>query len=418
MDTKIATATANERGVAMIGLIVAMVILAVLGAAMVSLTSSATHGHLVANVHNRAFYLAESGGRYGVTVLSGDLNANPDGVYELTNGDKFQITSNRAQFPMRLEVIGIVNEGTALEASVPRAYDLPVTNLNVFQYGVFAGGDGGITLQGSSYVDSYDSTISSRAWTTEGQFQNGGIGTNSVADSAIDLGSNTDIYGSVAVGPGGDPANVVSGVSQVSGGATALPASEDMTPMAPPSGVTWTNMGTLNLKGNSSKTLTAGHYSVLGDFNFAGSGTLRIEGDVVIKVGGEFEASKITGTAQILLAEGASLRLFVENDISLTGNLAINPGGQPADVQIFGSANTENISLNTAQDQYAVFHAPDAEVDLGGGGAVFGSVVADTVTLHGNTAIHYDESLARTAIGNTQQPALAALRLRRMSVAP
>ena len=95
-----------QRGSILIGLIVTMVVMASLGAGMVYLTTTSTFQELFANNHARAYYLAESGGRYTTalvrqafatgspTVLS--LNTAFSGVapstgnFTMANG-KFQI---------------------------------------------------------------------------------------------------------------------------------------------------------------------------------------------------------------------------------------------------------------------------------------------------------------------------------------
>ncbi len=91
-----------QEGSILIGLIITMVIMASLGAGMVYFTSTATFQELLANNHQRAYYAAESGGRYANALIRQDLAAGTpltssqpsslSGVFTMANGDRFQIT--------------------------------------------------------------------------------------------------------------------------------------------------------------------------------------------------------------------------------------------------------------------------------------------------------------------------------------
>jgi len=59
----------NQKGSILIGLIITMVIMAALGAGMVYLTTTSTYNELFANNHARAYYAAESGGRYALSRI-------------------------------------------------------------------------------------------------------------------------------------------------------------------------------------------------------------------------------------------------------------------------------------------------------------------------------------------------------------
>jgi hypothetical protein len=94
----------DQKGSILIGLIVTMVIMAALGAGMVYLTTTSTYQELFANNHVRAYYAAESGGRYASAIarkalatgvpdiddVPGDYFSN---YYTLANGDKFEISN-------------------------------------------------------------------------------------------------------------------------------------------------------------------------------------------------------------------------------------------------------------------------------------------------------------------------------------
>ena len=63
----------NENGAVLIMIIVSMVVASIVGVAMVDLSTTATYGQLSATQQDRAYYLAESGGRYAVPLVADDV---------------------------------------------------------------------------------------------------------------------------------------------------------------------------------------------------------------------------------------------------------------------------------------------------------------------------------------------------------
>src|SRR5690606_13992543 len=70
---------------------------------------------------------------------------------------------------------------------------------------------------------------------------------------------------------------------------------------------------------------------------------------------------------------------------------------QPVTARIWGTNPTlgaQLLHIAGNGDLRAVVYAPNAEVKINGNGNVMGSVVGNTITLTGNAAFHYDESLS------------------------
>lgn len=132
----------HQRGSLLIGLIITMVIIAVLGAGMVYLTSTSTVQELFANNHTRAYYAADAGGRYALSVIRdayandktklSTINANQ--IFTLAdNGGQFQITNwvvttNSANTDtVTFNSIGTVNSGV-LRAKRLLTYKIQTAN--------------------------------------------------------------------------------------------------------------------------------------------------------------------------------------------------------------------------------------------------------------------------------------------------
>lgn len=132
-----------------------------------------------------------------------------------------------------------------------------------------------------------------------------------------------------------------------------------------------------------------------------GKKTLTILGDVtlILTAGPGVDALSVTGNASIIIPAGSSLAIYTEGNIRIAGNGVANANIPPATFQIWGT----NTSLGGQDLQIAgngalvgVVYAPNAAVKINGNGDVMGSVVAQTITLTGNAAFHYDEALAQS----------------------
>ncbi len=140
----------------------------------------------------------------------------------------------------------------------------------------------------------------------------------------------------------------------------------------------------------------------------------RIQGDVVlivdgdININGELRLDEDTNYPEGADERYSSLEVYVEGDFIVDGSDAavFNERGRPQDVIVYGmgkddptTANDESGQLKLAGngDFYGAVYAPNYDAALGGGGTsgqVFGSIVANTITLGGNYHFAYDEALA------------------------
>jgi len=80
----------SQKGSVLIGLIITMIVMVALGAGMHSLTTTSTMNELSAGNHSRAYYTAESGGRYAISEIR--KGKSPAGSFRMSNGDEFKIT--------------------------------------------------------------------------------------------------------------------------------------------------------------------------------------------------------------------------------------------------------------------------------------------------------------------------------------
>jgi hypothetical protein len=260
---------------------------------------------------------------------------------------------------------------------------------------------------GNAYVDSFDSA--DPAHSTGGLYDfskrkdNGSVGSLSVNADALSV-SNVDIWGYAAtggvlptVGPGGKihgvdtPAGVDVDADRIRTDFTANFASIT----APTSfDQIYTNIdGTVDLGTSGSTTVIKA--SSIGNSNgevtqILGDVTLVVSGD--IKIGGDF-----------VIDANSSLTVYVEGDVTVGGNGVMNITGLSKNLVLYGTASSQTIKLHGNGAIQAAIFAPNADLELKGGGAVgvfSGAVLAKTVFFNGDYEFHYDEDLEKVGLSS------------------
>ncbi len=121
---------------------------------------------------------------------------------------------------------------------------------------------------------------------------------------------------------------------------------------------------------------------------------LRIQGDVVLVVDNDID---IRGQAGILIEDGASLRVYVEGDVSISGTGVVNESQIPSNFQLYGTnLDSQSFSLSGNAAWYGAVYAPNASVTMNGGGnvgAFYGAVVSDSITMNGGATFFGDTDL-------------------------
>jgi hypothetical protein len=205
------------------------------------------------------------------------------------------------------------------------------------------------------------------------------------------VGSNGSILGA------GSPAGVKVDSARISTDFTA-----NFDPVTAPAATA--SIGAINSTTTLGTASTASTVTCSG-IGLSSSKQLNILGDVTLIVTAPAGASAIdiTGNAGINLPAGSSLTIYTAGNINIAGNGVANDNAQPAALQIRGTSSstisTQAIQIAGKGALKGIVYAPNADVKINGNGDVMGSVVANNVTLVGNAAFHYDESLNNLGAG-------------------
>jgi hypothetical protein len=211
-------------------------------------------------------------------------------------------------------------------------------------------------------------------WSSAGTVTNGPYG-SIASNGAITLSGSTYINGDARPGVG----QIVNGAAgRVAGNTTPLTA-----PMNFPNGdgsayatvndnaavPQITGAKDFNVGAGVTATVPAGNY-YLHDFNLSANGTMNVTGQATFYVYNNLTLSGTANTAG-----------------NLPKNLKIVMIGDPGT----GKAGKANLSGTSAL--YATLYAPQSPVALSGTGDFYGSILGQSITMTGTSAIHYDLSL-------------------------
>lgn len=388
------TCCSNQRGAILVSLILTLTIIAILGAVMVQMTTTATLGELFANRQQRAYYLAEAGGRYAVPqILADPAQAEIDlhgKTFTLAGGDQFTFTlDNSTPDVTILDSAGMVQPGDWLESRVKITYRIPWPRK--FSYGAFTGTQR-LTVDDDAYLDSYDSSLG--PWTSEGTSGNGHVGTNRTGKNSIDIKRRSKVYGNATVGPGGNLAKDirVANTALLSGTRGTLTAGEDMTPKTMPAG--GGAPVDLLLINNQTYTFTTGEYR-LNLLEVGDNAVLTISGNVTLYVEDRIRFTD-WGTLDILA--GGSLTMYAADEFAAENTARINQNGKPGNFVIFGTAGFNKMNVKDDALMKGAIYAPGANAQMDRNAELFGSIIADKVTLKDSAKLHYDEALGRSGV--------------------
>ena len=138
-----------------------------------------------------------------------------------------------------------------------------------------------------------------------------------------------------------------------------------------------------------------GNYT-LGALSMSGQSKFLVTGDTVLYLPG---GMSLSGQAQITILPGASLKVYVNGPVNLHGNGVMNLNTDALHFALHGMPNCTSIDFGGNAAFTGTVYAPNAHVQMGGGGNntydVVGAITARSVGLNGHFNFHYDEMLGR-----------------------
>lgn len=393
----------NKKGSILILAMLVIVVLIVFGAVLVS---RGTSERVLVQQHDeyaQALWLADAGVHRTIAALDNDdwpvppwsktPAAAPAGEANLVaqplgGGTYTVIATNLTTNDPHLFSTGTVgNLNRTLDV------DLVRTELNPLKNAAF--GVTSITMDGSVSTDSYKSTCAPPA----AAGNEGNIG----SDGSVTFHGNPPIDGNVVLGPGAS----VSGCGGTCYNDTQNNTEPAYIPMPEvPSG--YSSSGNIDFVGAGVITINDGEYREYGVIKLKTNQTLHVTGDAKIYVSDTAAANSliISGTGKIQIDPGASLEIYVDGNVSLTGQGVANDlTNGPDSFVLFGTTSGSNIKISGQGTLSGVVYAPGSSIQVTGTGPppglkIEGSLIGDVSTLGGNVHISYDECLKFFKVGS------------------
>ncbi len=360
----------SSSGGILLWIIFMMLLISSLALGLLKFIHTSNFLELNAQFQQKAYYLAESGGRYAAPLVKSDLTNNTTTNITLLDGKTFALISD-GQFMIDIDAsnpdiilinsTGTVNQNSIFESQAQLTFQIDVSYL--FEYGVF--GDGQVTMRNNSLVDAYDSSSGSYAATQD----------TAAGDVASNL-ATADINAGATIGG--------------NSGAPILNADKTLDPVALPAcNSPCTDLGNLSLSGTLTLTGGSGDYSA-DDIELKNSAQLEISGDVTLIVDGNIRAKN---GSSITLLSNASLTIYVSGNVTFDNGSLINDGGYPENFVIYATGTSTTITLKNSSGVFAAIYAPGADIIIDNSANVYGAVVGQTVELKNSSAIHFDKAL-------------------------
>jgi len=247
----------------------------------------------------------------------------------------------------------------------------------------------------------------------------GSIGSASVSVGAISV-QNADIWGYVATGGAPPtigrqglvgPFGTAAGTMDPASVSTDFSASFDVVtaPTSAAYSIAAITSNTSLPRGADTPAADGKYYYSAPSVNLNNQ-TLTITNKVVLTLTSTTTSINIGGgSGELHINAEATLECYAAGDVKIAGNGIFNGcsnaagANQPISCQFYGtgtSAAKQNYQIAGNGTLSAVVYAPNASLKINGNGNVSGSFVANDITVVGNAAFHYDESLGNFA-GNS-----------------
>ncbi len=411
----------NDRGVALITALIAMVVLALLVVGITNMTIAGSQLSVTNRDHSEALYVAES----GIVRVMNDLPTNwhtPDNITRngLTNDGAYHLedisfldesgnptTPSPATSVVAITSIGRVLSDTASDRATRRVKVWVKPNWpQYFGYGLAALSDGlgngnaPLTLKGGpgciidgyhSSLGPYDSQTTQTDTLTGMEIVEGGVGIFSNGSAKIT--TSATVFGSLTCQtPGvlnGDPGNFVEGgVNSTADGIevkdwdTALYSDNNNNSEIIPANAVSNNKA-LSVSKGSTVILPGG---IKDDPKIYYFSSMTVKGTLQI------------GSVSTQAGDIAPVIIYVEGNINVQteGSLA-NKTEIPTNMLIFC---TGDVTLAGNGEFYGGLYAPYGEVKITGNSDFYGAIVGREIQITSNISFHYDKDLANVKPGD------------------
>jgi hypothetical protein len=325
--------------------------------------------------------------------------AVPSGVTSVTAAASCSAPNRQAMVAAVIQARNLANGEGVIPVTLA-LYEFNETQPDVSLVGHFPlddDGSGGslgisssISLYGNAVINGYRS--SAGAYGGANTNQNVTLVTNTSSGNGIRLENQARIQGSTYNYPGANPTNVVniSGTASISGNRYEQSVAFTMPAMpATPTSFSYTYSGNYNLTSSYSMPTNYDRYRITGNFTLSNA-TLTITDDTDIRIDGDLT---LNNNGRITVAAGKVLRLFVADDVTLSGNAYINSDtANPGRVEIYMTGGNSDLTMNDTSSISGLVHV-NRNISMSSSPTLHGAVYCNgTLTMYDSSRISVDLS--------------------------
>ncbi len=335
------------------------------------------------NMHaEQAFYVAEAGLDHAQSLIAADHSWNA-GLNDIAfNGGAYSVTvTDSSVNPALADSIVLTSTATLSSGkSTLEAVVMP-ERFYPYRYGLYA--DKAISIDNSVGTDSYNSDSGSYASTVENLY--GSVGAN----GTILIENNPTIAGNVHSATAGGI--TITGSGTVLGDTSSTCKPKDYSQLVSADAFAWAetqNKAPLGMYGSFA------YHNWSRNVYVAGGQTMTLQSGVYV-----FNNVTLDQSAQIKVAPGADVIIYMTGDMTMRNKSMINDGGKPASLQIYSSG--DHFTMGQSAEFTGTVVAPYVDFNLSNYADFYGAMMADRVDLSNNPGFHYDRSLGTIAMGYT-----------------
>jgi hypothetical protein len=369
-------------------------VLTTIGLAMVSVSRAGARSLNQSQDWSEAQLLASSGVEHAIATINADSNWRTD-YAGLT------VTKSQGNGSFSWQVTDVADNNLSTTSTAPflikstgtvgaAAYSLQV-QMTVAATGTGVGvvASSSVSLQGSAWIDSYDSSLGPYGGSNVGS--NATVQTNATSSGAVALAWSTFIKGSAQVGPGGNPATVISQASghNVTGTVSAMSQADTMPTLTAPTNL-GASTGDLTYGGTQNVNVSTSQH--VGNFSVGASAVMNVTGAVTILAEGTVT---FNGSGVVNIQPGASLTIYSKGAITFTASAVISLNAQKlSSFKVYNlGSGAVNISGGASVYQ-GVIISPNGPIIISGSGQMGGALLTNQLTISGGSSFHEDRHIS------------------------
>ena len=388
----------QEAGSALVLAVLAIVLLALTGMALLILSFQTRILAIRTNQGIQALWAADAGVYKAIDEMNKELKAKTwlDDSMPMATNEALLQTDQSFSYKVTKDGSGTYTV-TSIGTTGPITKQVSATMhlRGLFEYAIIT--QEAMSFKADTTLDAYNSNDASK---TDVDMQ---IATTSTSDDQMILNMNVNINGDVLVGVGGDPNTVIKDTGATTGDRSALTVEPEFVTITPPD---LPSKGALDVQGTTLAISPAdsGEYPSitlattlvgLGDDVVTTPAVLQVSGgDVVMYITGDVD---LGSSCEIIIAADSSLTIYSDGDIVCKNGSNIGYQGSPEEpdhLKIYGtSTTTQKFDIMAKSDWSGVVYAPEADVVLRAKGDFYGSFGVKSFDLMAGGNFYYDEAL-------------------------